>query len=78
MNLIHAGFSRNGFGSSPIVAGQHDHMPDPGRPQVHPFDPEANSGTGWTFDHADGGAFRGAVGNAMYTYRRAPTVQNLI
>lgn len=34
-----------------------------------PFDPHANSGTGWTFDWADAGAFRGALGNALYTYR---------
>ena len=37
--------------------------------QVLPFNPNDNSGTGWTFDHADGGAFRGAMGNALYTFR---------
>jgi hypothetical protein len=36
---------------------------------VLPFNPNDNSGTGWTFDHADGGAFRGAMGNALYTFR---------
>lgn len=39
------------------------------RDTVTPFDPHANSGTGWTFDWADAGAFRGALGNALYTYR---------
>jgi len=36
-----------------------------------PFKPHDNCGTGWTFDHADGGAFRGAMHDALYTYRRA-------
>ena len=39
------------------------------RDTVTPFDPHAHSGTGWTFDWADAGAFRGALGNALYTYR---------
>jgi starch synthase len=34
-----------------------------------PFNPHDNTGTGWTFDFADGGAFRGAVHNALQTYR---------
>ncbi len=39
------------------------------RDTVTPFDPHSDSGTGWTFDWADAGAFRGALGNALYTYR---------
>lgn len=39
------------------------------RDTVTPFDPHSDSGTGWTFDWADSGAFRGALGNALYTYR---------
>ena len=39
------------------------------RDTVTPFDPHSSAGTGWTFDWADAGAFRGALGNALYTYR---------
>ena len=37
-----------------------------------PYNPYENMGTGWTFDHADGGAFRGAMHEALFTYRWAP------
>ena len=33
------------------------------------FDPSSNTGTGWTFEWADSGNFRNAIGNGMYTYR---------
>ena len=37
-----------------------------------PFNPHENTGLGWTFDHVDGGAFRSAVHDALYTYRCPP------
>lgn len=40
------------------------------RDTVLPFNPYENSGTGWTFEWADAGAFREAMGNAIYTYRQ--------
>ena len=39
------------------------------RDTVKPYNPYDNSGTGWTFDWADAGNFRDAIGNALYTYR---------
>lgn len=39
------------------------------RDTVKPYNPYDNSGTGWTFEWADAGNFRDAVGNALYTYR---------
>ncbi|KAK9844059.1 hypothetical protein WJX81_003138 [Elliptochloris bilobata] len=52
------------YGTVPVV-----HAVGGLRDTVTPFDPHSNSGTGWTFDWADSGAFRGALGNALYTYR---------
>ena len=37
------------------------------RDTVRSFNPFENSGTGWTFDRADAGAFRNAMGDALYT-----------
>ena len=52
------------------------------RDTVAPYNPHDNSGTGWTFGWADAGAFRDAIGNALYTFRefrpsfrRAPSLQ---
>ena len=42
------------------------------RDTVSPFNPHENSGTGWTFRWADAGAFRDAMGNALYTFRQFP------
>lgn len=42
------------------------------RDTVAPFDPYANTGTGFTFNSADAGAMREAMGNALYTYRDFP------
>ncbi len=39
------------------------------RDTVSPYNPHDGSGTGWTFGWADAGAFRDAMGNALYTYR---------
>ena len=39
------------------------------RDTVSPYNPYENTGTGWTFDWADSGNFRDAVGNALYTFR---------
>ena len=39
------------------------------RDTVKPYNPYENSGTGWTFDWADAGNFRDAIGNALYTFR---------
>ena len=39
------------------------------RDTVHPYNPYENTGTGWSFEWADAGAFRDAIGNALYTYR---------
>ena len=36
---------------------------------MKPYNPYDNSGTGWTFEWADPGNFRDAIGNALYTYR---------
>lgn len=36
---------------------------------VQPFNPENDSGTGWTFEWAQGEQLRHAVGNAVYTYK---------
>ncbi len=39
------------------------------RDTVQNYNPYDNTGTGWAFQWADGGAFREAIGNALYTYR---------
>ncbi|KAK9816454.1 hypothetical protein WJX72_000502 [[Myrmecia] bisecta] len=52
------------YGTVPVV-----HAVGGLRDTVKPYDPYANQGTGWTFDRADGGALRDALGNALYTYR---------
>jgi starch synthase len=35
-----------------------------------PFNPNENSGTGWTFPRADPQPMREAIGNALSTYRQ--------
>ena len=39
------------------------------RDTVQPFNPTENSGTGWTFEWAEGEQMRHAIGNALYTFR---------
>ena len=39
------------------------------RSTVIPFDPAADTGTGWLFDRCEGEALRGALHNAVATYR---------
>ena len=36
------------------------------------FNPHENTGTGWTFEWAEGNALRHAVANAVYTFREHP------
>jgi starch synthase len=55
------------YGTVPIV-----HAVGGLRDTVTPFNPFENSGTGWTFPHADSWHFNEAVGTAMYTYRAFP------
>ena len=52
------------YGTIPVV-----HAVGGLRETVTPYNPYDNTGTGWTFDRAEGEAFRHALGNAMYTYR---------
>jgi len=52
------------YGTVPVV-----HAVGGLRDTVKPYNPYDNSGTGWTFDWADAGNFRDAIGNALYTYR---------
>ncbi|KAK9785434.1 hypothetical protein WJX73_005586, partial [Symbiochloris irregularis] len=52
------------YGTVPIV-----HAVGGLRDTVSAFNPHENAGTGWTFEWADGGNLRNAVGNALYTYR---------
>lgn len=52
------------YGTVPVV-----HAVGGLRDTVKPYNPYDNSGTGWTFEWADAGNFRDAVGNALYTYR---------
>ena len=52
------------YGTVPVV-----HAVGGLRDTVKPFNPFENTGTGWTFEWADAGAFREAMGNALYTYR---------
>ena len=52
------------YGTVPVV-----HAVGGLRDTVRPFNPFENSGTGWTFEYADAGAFRNAMGDALYTFR---------
>ena len=52
------------YGTVPIV-----HAVGGLRETVQQFSPFENSGTGWQFEHADGGSFREAVANALFTFR---------
>ncbi|GAB4816234.1 hypothetical protein N2152v2_003280 [Parachlorella kessleri] len=52
------------YGTVPVV-----HAVGGLRDTVKPFNPFENAGTGWTFDHADAGNFRKALGDALYTFR---------
>ena len=52
------------YGTVPVV-----HAVGGLRDTVKPFNPFENSGTGWTFEWADAGAFKHAMGDALYTYR---------
>lgn len=52
------------YGTVPIV-----HAVGGLRDTVSPFNPFDDTGTGWTFDRADGRALRDAVANALHTYR---------
>lgn len=52
------------YGTVPIV-----HAVGGLRDTVTPFNPFENSGTGWTFERADAEQMRGAVLNALETYR---------
>lgn len=52
------------YGTVPVV-----HAVGGLRDTVKPYNPYDSSGTGWTFEWADAGNFRDAIGNALYTYR---------
>lgn len=52
------------YGTVPIV-----HAVGGLRDTVRPFNPFEGTGTGWTFEWADAGAFQRAMGDALYTYR---------
>ncbi len=52
------------YGTVPVV-----HAVGGLRDTVQPFNPYENSGTGWTFECADSGAFQRALGDALYTFR---------
>ena len=52
------------YGTVPVV-----HAVGGLRETVQQYDPFKNEGTGWQFDRADGGAFRDALGNALFTYK---------
>jgi len=52
------------YGTVPIV-----HAVGGLRDTVHDFNPESDTGTGWTFPSCSGGDFLHALGNALYTYR---------
>lgn len=52
------------YGTVPVV-----HAVGGLRDTVSPFNPFDDTGTGWTFDCADGRALRDAVANALHTYR---------
>lgn len=52
------------YGTVPVV-----HAVGGLRDTVKPYNPYDNTGTGWTFEWADSGNFRDAIGNALYTYR---------
>eukprot|EP00879_Flechtneria_rotunda_P005440 GHRR01005733.1.p1 GENE.GHRR01005733.1~~GHRR01005733.1.p1 ORF type:complete len:590 (+),score=164.31 GHRR01005733.1:745-2514(+) len=52
------------YGTIPIV-----HAVGGLRDTVTPYNPFENTGTGWTFERADGEQLRGAVWNAVDTYR---------
>jgi starch synthase len=42
------------------------------RDTVHPYNPYENTGTGWTFERADGHNLREALWAALHTYRDFP------
>ena len=50
------------------------HVPQVGglRDTVQPYNPYENTGTGWTFEWADSGKFRNAMGEGIYTLREFP------
>jgi starch synthase len=52
------------YGTVPVV-----HAVGGLRDTVAPFNPFEDTGTGWTFDRAEGRALRDAVANALHTYR---------
>ena len=52
------------YGTVPVV-----HAVGGLRDTVKAFNPYENTGTGWTFEWADAGAFRKALEDAIYTYR---------
>ncbi|EFN59970.1 hypothetical protein CHLNCDRAFT_6734, partial [Chlorella variabilis] len=52
------------YGTVPVV-----HSVGGLRDTVKPFNPFEKSGTGWTFEMADAGRFRNALGDALYTFR---------
>lgn len=52
------------YGTVPVV-----HAVGGLRDTVAPFKPHENTGLGWTFEHAEGEAFRTATHDALYTYR---------
>ena len=52
------------YGTVPVV-----HAVGGLRDTVKPFSPYEDAGTGWTFERAEAGPFRDALGDALYTYR---------
>jgi starch synthase len=52
------------YGTPPIV-----HAVGGLRDTVRPYNPTENAGTGWTFERAEADLLRGAVHNALVTYR---------
>mmetsp|Transcript_30845 Transcript_30845/g.87216 ORF Transcript_30845/g.87216 Transcript_30845/m.87216 type:complete len:93 (-) Transcript_30845:233-511(-) len=52
------------YGTVPIV-----HAVGGLRDTVQPFDPNQNTGTGWTFDRAEAEPMKQAINNALVTYK---------